>query len=317
VGKDYLTEEPSICYRTAHQMLKIFYQNMNNILPLRAIHEIVGALADDSPYKLLIVINHACEWMEKLHNLQESLINQTTDTAGFIYLMKWGSIYKIGRSLNADSRYTSIKGNYQKAMPIMPYELKLIFKWWVKNMYEIEKYIHELFSDKRLSGEWFKLEKEDVLNIIKTIKLKENEVARKRMIDPIIWTDEGFLELSISARFLFIGLISHADDEGKGLGSAKCLKSKIFPGDNITFEDIEKYKKEIEKVLRVSFYKVNGKEYYKLLTWVSYQSIKHKKESSIPNPCPTQGRHESDASSPDGEQSSPQLINKLIHYCPN
>lgn len=39
-------------------------------------------------------------------------------------------------------------------------------------------------------------------------------MSRKRMIDPGIWTDPEVLRLSSEAFIVFVGLISHADDEG-------------------------------------------------------------------------------------------------------
>ena len=39
-------------------------------------------------------------------------------------------------------------------------------------------------------------------------------MARKRMIDPGIWTDPKVIKLSNNAFIVFVGLISHADDEG-------------------------------------------------------------------------------------------------------
>ena len=59
-------------------------------------------------------------------------------------------------------------------------------------------------------------------------------MARKRMIDPSIWTSESFMSLRNRQRLLFIGLISHADDYGKLKADPKSLKAKIFAGDSIS-----------------------------------------------------------------------------------
>lgn len=61
-------------------------------------------------------------------------------------------------------------------------------------------------------------------------------MPRQRMIRPEIWTDEGFLSLTVPARLMFIGMISGAYDEGHGLATARCLKAYVFPGDDITLE---------------------------------------------------------------------------------
>jgi len=108
-------------------------------------------------------------------------------------------------------------------------------------------------------------------------------VSRKRMIDPGIWTDEGFLELSALARLLFIGLISHADDHGKGVASVKSLKAKVFPGDDLTDAKVTGLKEEIKQHTRTVFYKVDWTEYYQLARWPKYQTVNRPNESTIPD----------------------------------
>lgn len=108
--------------------------------------------------------------------------------------------------------------------------------------------------------------------------------ARKRSIDPGIWGDEGFLELSDGARLFFLGLMSNADDEGRGAGSAKTLKAKIFPADEKSIRTIEGYKTEVTKHTHTVFYEVGGVQYYALLKWTDYQKVDHPTPSSIPAP---------------------------------
>jgi len=109
-------------------------------------------------------------------------------------------------------------------------------------------------------------------------------MARKRMIDPGIWTDEGFIELTSNSRLLFIGIISNADDEGRGLGSAKSLKAQVFPADELMVPAVEQMKTELARHLHVVFYKVGGVEYYQLDKWYDYQSIDHSRPSAFPGP---------------------------------
>ena len=56
-------------------------------------------------------------------------------------------------------------------------------------------------------------------------------MARKRMIDPQIWVIEDFSKLSFLSRLIWIGLISNADDEGRGKANISYLKSQLFPSD--------------------------------------------------------------------------------------
>ena len=109
-------------------------------------------------------------------------------------------------------------------------------------------------------------------------------MPRQRMIRPEIWTDEGFLSLTIPARLLFIGMISGADDEGRGLATDRCLKASVFPGDDMTLEDIRGYRDELGATVNVRFYEVDGKEYYQLTKWNNHQKVDHAKVSTYPIP---------------------------------
>ena len=111
-------------------------------------------------------------------------------------------------------------------------------------------------------------------------------MSRKRMLDPGIWTDDGFLTLAPEARLLFIGLISHADDEGRGNAELRALKAKVFPGDNLSDEQITALCETVAQYMRVVFYEVNGSRYYQLERWDDYQTVNHARPSVIPGPIP-------------------------------
>jgi hypothetical protein len=128
------------------------------------------------------------------------------------------------------------------------------------------------------------------------------------MVDPDIWTDNGFIELGWGARLLFIGMISRADDEGRGNASSKSLKAVIFPGDDVSLLKIDGFKAEIEKYTRSKFYDVNGQSYYQLSKWFSYQQIQHPKPSAIPPFI----EHSLNDTVPVNEHS-PQLTNELVN----
>lgn len=137
-------------------------------------------------------------------------------------------------------------------------------------------------------------------------------MARKRMVDPDIWTDAGFMEMSFGARLLFLGMISRADDEGRGNGSAKSLKAAIFPSDDVTTGRLDSFKKEVELHTRTKFYEINGQTYYQLDKWLSYQQIQHPKPSAIP----PFNDHSMNSTGTFNEHS-PQLINELTNQLTN
>ena len=52
-------------------------------------------------------------------------------------------------------------------------------------------------------------------------------MSRQRMISPNLWSDPGFLEMSLAARHLFIGLFSLADDEDEAVDTQAGTVSSI------------------------------------------------------------------------------------------
>lgn len=115
-------------------------------------------------------------------------------------------------------------------------------------------------------------------------------MPRQRMIQPGIWIDEGFLSLSIQARLLFIGMISGADDEGRGLATDRCLKARIFPADDdVTLSQIRNYRDEVAAAVNVTIYDVGGKTYYQCSKWRNHQRLEKPAASIIPPPPEASG----------------------------
>ena len=63
-------------------------------------------------------------------------------------------------------------------------------------------------------------------------------MPRIRTIKPDFWTDEKLTECSLSARLLFIGTWNFADDNGNLDRSAKQIKARVFPVDNLDCEPL-------------------------------------------------------------------------------
>lgn len=108
-------------------------------------------------------------------------------------------------------------------------------------------------------------------------------MARKRMIDPALWLSEDFSKLSIMARLIWIGLISQADDEGRGRANPVYIKSTLFAYDeDMGLSKITKALNEIMSVMSISVYEVDGKRYYQLENWDKFQTINRPTPSQIP-----------------------------------
>ena len=80
---------------------------------------------------------------------------QTLNIAGFVYLLRSGKYFKLGRT-NATGRRL-----YELAIQL-PQDPKVVHVIETDDPDGIEKYWHERFSEKRQGGEWFSLSKEEV-----------------------------------------------------------------------------------------------------------------------------------------------------------
>ena len=110
-------------------------------------------------------------------------------------------------------------------------------------------------------------------------------MARKRMIDPNIWDSEDFSSLSFIARLLFIGMISNADDEGRGVANPTYLKSHIFPyEEELRTTDIENALSQIARSMSIVLYTHDGKRYYEFSHWREWQKIDRPTPSKLPDP---------------------------------
>jgi hypothetical protein len=88
--------------------------------------------------------------------LRQSQADSEEETEfGFVYLMKSGKHFKIGRSYCAERREFELR-------ILLPEKLELVHKIKTDDPVGIEKYWHDRFKDKRKGGEWFELSVSDV-----------------------------------------------------------------------------------------------------------------------------------------------------------
>jgi hypothetical protein len=110
-------------------------------------------------------------------------------------------------------------------------------------------------------------------------------MARIRTVKPDIWLSPQVMNLEVGARLLFIGLITQADDQGRGVADARRLKAAIFPGDDVTAAQVDGWLSAIEAEGIANLYQAEGHgRLFQLLSWHIHQSINKPKPSNYPPP---------------------------------
>jgi len=112
-------------------------------------------------------------------------------------------------------------------------------------------------------------------------------VARKRQIDPGIWSSVQFTNLKDpGARLLFIAMFSLADDEGRLKAHPAYLQMVAFPGDYFKEQDILNWRNQIEEQGLIKVYSngSNPDEYLYLPTFHKHQFINKRYPSLLPPP---------------------------------
>ncbi len=109
-------------------------------------------------------------------------------------------------------------------------------------------------------------------------------MARIRSVKPETFTSATLARVPIEARFLFIGIWTEADDEGKLIDSSKLLAGSLFPHDeHVTAKRVERWLQALANVDAIVRYEVNGARYIQVREW-KHQKISHPGPSRIPNP---------------------------------
>lgn len=108
-------------------------------------------------------------------------------------------------------------------------------------------------------------------------------MARIRSIKPSIWHDEKFISLSRNARLLTLGMISHADDEGRLLATPAKLAGDVFPADNLSSATVGKWRDEVAATGLIIVYAVRGVDYAQFPNYGKHQRISHPQPSTLPS----------------------------------
>jgi hypothetical protein len=100
-------------------------------------------------------------------------------------------------------------------------------------------------------------------------------MSQRRMVHTKLWSSERVGQLCHSARLLFIGCITLADDEGKLKAHPAYLKGQIFPYDeDVGAAEITKWRAKLHDAGLINLYTVDEKEYMQHPNWAKYQTLR-------------------------------------------
>ena len=106
----------------------------------------------------------------------------------------------------------------------------------------------------------------------------------RRMIDPVFWQSETMSSLSIEQRYLFIGLFSNADDQGRLRAHPSLIRSIVFPYEDVSLDHIEESLQALAAADCIHLYVIDDRQYLQVINWWKYQSPQWAYPSLIPAP---------------------------------
>lgn len=108
---------------------------------------------------------------------------------------------------------------------------------------------------------------------------------RKRMITPEFFSDDELVEnLDMAGRMFYLGTWTVAEDSGVFLLSPLALKMKIFPGDEISKDQIQSYIDTLVSMGKVVPFESDGKTYGWLKNFGRHQRLDNPSAPTLPLP---------------------------------
>lgn len=106
---------------------------------------------------------------------------------------------------------------------------------------------------------------------------------RIRSLKPEYFRDEKVQRLSRDARLLFIGLICHADDEGRLNGDVLSIRALVFPRDELPAKKVRTLLAAVRDIGLIHIYEAGGFDWVEIRGWAKHQRIDKPKPSQIPS----------------------------------
>ena len=112
-------------------------------------------------------------------------------------------------------------------------------------------------------------------------------MPRIRTVKPSFFTSQTVAELPATARLKFIGLWTHADDEGRAVDDPRLIKAAVWPlDDKHTARKVTDDLNVLERHGLIRRYEVAGRRYLHIPSWHEHQKINRPQKSSLPVPPP-------------------------------
>jgi hypothetical protein len=93
-------------------------------------------------------------------------------------------------------------------------------------------------------------------------------MARGRLINTCLWTSKKVAAFSLRHRLLWVGLITTADDQGRGRAEPGIIVGKVFPFEEISHEEIQQALDDFAGAGMIQLYTVEGgKDLYQIMKW--------------------------------------------------
>ena len=111
-------------------------------------------------------------------------------------------------------------------------------------------------------------------------------MARKRVLDPSIWTDDGMAELTPRQQLLYIGLISNADDEGRQKASPVAIRLSLptIYANVLDGEIDDDLSAVLRKMRQLVAYIADDRRYLVFVNYSKWQRIDRPSTSNLPAP---------------------------------
>jgi hypothetical protein len=130
----------------------------------------------------------------------------------------------------------------------------------------------------------------------------EHIMAIARMLPTNLFFIPDFMDLNYVSKLAYIGLLLHADDDGRGHIHLRALSHAT----DLCETEVESSLLQLAEKGLILVYVVDNKEYYQITGWFDMQSIRHPRPSILPppqaseaeNPIATEGARKNHTVSP-------------------